>query len=279
MNDLSIVYDQVYQSTYCVGMFAIKPYLLFFKGLIEKYLNDNQKNYHIYVSTIDKYLSIYQSVWPEHPRLSYVSNGIIPTNIPGNINAIYFSHQNIKISILLQCELVSYIEENPNIKYVYVGNVNLLTPYMRIKLFKYYLHFEVCKRKWFAMHCYGITDRKINQKMVKKYYSQIVKKKIAKKSFIFYDYFLLHNVSIDKTEFYQFNGKKFIPKKKKIIIDNNNDNNNDNNHENNISIPIIQKTKNIYTGTHNIGNYLIMPDGSTENYQNIVSKYQDIIEI
>ncbi len=73
----------------------------------------------------------------------------------------------------------------------------------------------------------------------------------------------------------KFNKVKFIPKKKKNTkVANKKKMKTDSNNQENREV----KTKYIYTGTHG-SSYLIMPDGSKENYNNIVDKYHDVIEI
>ena len=49
MTDLIDVYNNLLQSSYCVTVRAKPLYYTFFKPLIEKYLADTTKNYHIYM--------------------------------------------------------------------------------------------------------------------------------------------------------------------------------------------------------------------------------------
>jgi hypothetical protein len=274
MTDIHEIHNKLYESTYCICAPTRKLYLFFFKELINKYLADI-KNYDIYVSTTDQLLPLYKSTWPSHPRLLYISDGLVPTTIPNNINCIYFYHQKIKPSKEGQIALVNYIDSTPLIKYVYVGMVSQLLSFVRTKLFRYYLHFEIKYRHWGCLQTGGIGHNQ-GRSICRQYYNQNNKKKKANGTITTYDFFLMHDNFMEETEIIKFNKKIIkkkkpipVPKNKPVVVDNNNSKTVDPN----------PQIKYIYTGVRHNTNSLIMPNGSTENYQNVVNKYQDIIEI
>lgn len=274
--EVTATYNLIYNSTYCVGAQTKQLYLLFFKGLVEKYLNDTHTNYNIYVSAHDSFLPLYHNLWPAHNKLNYVADGFVPTTVPANLNCIYFYHQKSKPSKDEQSNLVTYLENNPSIKYVYVGPVTNLTLFVFYKLFKYYLHFEKRPTRWGGLNAGRIINYSISRSVCRKYYSQQQKKKKVVNPIFLYDYYILHDVINDKTTLNKFNKIKFTPKKKKTPKPKKNTNNtNPQNDNTDNSVP---KIKYIYTDSHS-STFLIMPDGSKENYKNIVDKYHDIIEI
>jgi hypothetical protein len=278
MEDVQEIYNTIYQSTFCVAAYTKRLYLTFFKSLIEKYLNDVSKNYHIYVSTTDKLLSLYQNNWPSHQRLTYITDGLVPTTMPTNINSIYFYHRLQQPSKDDQFSLVSFVETHPLIKYIFVGRINKLLPFTRIKLFHYYLHFEMRNSKWGRLHTGGIINYSNGRSMCRRYYSQSVKKNKVVNSIPIYDYFLLHNILTEESKICRFNKKIFKPKNKKPKITRNNTittTTTTTTMPQNTEI----KIKYIYTGARNNPTHLIMPDGSKENYKNTVNKYLDVIEI
>lgn len=101
-------FDILYNSTFCICAQTPKLYLLFFKKLIEKYLSD-VLNYNIIVSTTNKLLPLYQSIWPTHSRLMYIADNLVPTGISHNIRTIYIYHQITKPNDEQQMNLIIWI--------------------------------------------------------------------------------------------------------------------------------------------------------------------------
>lgn len=270
MDNLDEVYNILYNSTFAVNPVTKKTYLLFFKKLIEKFLEDTTKNYIIYVSTNDKCMAMYQSVWPAHERLRYVSESFIPSFIPNNINAIYFYHQNTKVDKDNQFALIDFLEEHPSIKYVYVGSIKKLLTITYIKLFNYYLHFEVRGSRWGGIHSDGILDHRVCRSTGRRYYTQKEKKKNATGMCTLYDYFIFHDLHIEVSKMYRFNKKIVKGKKKKPPTDNTNR-----------TAGVVKEVqiKYIYTNSHSSRNYLVMPDGKRENFNEIIKQYQNVIEV
>ena len=265
------IYNTLYQSTYCICAPTRKIYLQFFKDLVNKYLTDS-KNYHIYVSTTDIFLPLYKTEWPTHPRLIYVTEGLIPT-FPNNINIIYFYHQMAKPTKNEQIALVDYIDSMPLVKYVYIGSAGNLLSSVRTKLFKYFLYFEVTKSRWGRSRIGGIIDYRYSRSINRHYYSQQQRKTKATGNVTIYDYFLFHDNFLEETKIVKFN-KKIIKKKKPVpkpvqltTV---------------VATPQVvpeSKIKYVFTGIRPNTNCLIMPNGSRENYNDVVNKYSDIIEV
>jgi len=270
MINITQTYNTIYDSTYYICAQTPQSYLLFFRDLVQKYLSD-AKNYKIIVSTTDKLLPMYQNSWPNNERLTYENNIFIPDSIPNNINIIYFYHQKSKPSIENQMKLVEFLEQRPNVKYIYVGNPKDLIAFVRFKLFKHYLHFAVIKNRWCRLRTGGIISWKYSNCIGKKYRSQFDREKKATTKITLWDYYILHDTQIEKTIIGCFNQRIFKPKKKPVpkpVVNNVVVNQN----------PPKPKIQYIYTQPKNT-NFLIMPDGSKENYKSVVSKYLDIIEI
>lgn len=265
MTDLATVYDILSQSTYCIKVKTKSIYYIFLKGLVEKYLADN---YFVYIASDN--INAYKTVLPDHPRLHYVSDELIPVGIGGNANEIYFyDNKESKPSKAEQLELVSYVESHA-MKYIYVGNVCNLLPYTLIKLFRYYLHFQITTKKWQCIHASDILTLDNRYKMPRKYYGQLEKKKITTKPIFLYDFFVMHDLMLDETRIYKFNKKLFTPKPQNIpaapaaLVEN-------------IEPKVVVKY--IYTTKNNSRDSLIMPDGSRENYNDLVQKYSNLIEV
>jgi len=271
------VYNTIYQSTYCFGAITKPLYLLFLKGLVEKYLLDHQANYHIYISTDDKILPLYQKVLTSNPRLIYISDEFVPTAVPNNINSIYIYHKQTKPSDNEQFALISFMESHSTFKYIFAGNTKLLLPYVRIKLFKYYLHFEIRNSRWGHMNT-NLINHSIYRSVCKKYYTQRSKKIKAVNPITLVDYFFLHDMQSNQTKTLTFNVRKFTPKKKKITALPPKTSIQSTAAKINDGEPIVN-IKYIYTGPYNSPSCLIMPDGSKENFNGIVQKYCDVIEI
>lgn len=281
MTDLTDVYDKLLGSTYCVTARSKPLYYIFFKPLIEKYLADTTKNYQIYVSADDSLA--YQSVWPSHARLHYVSDDFVPSTVLENGNTIYFFHKKEKHTKEQQLALVEYIDAHPTMKYIYVGNVASLLPFIRIKLFHYYLHFEICKSRWGRVHTGNIVRWKISSRVSHIYYNQEEKKKKTTKPLNLYDYFIMHDFQLDESKSYKFNKKLYTPKKKPIIQVPIHADAPVNTSANIAGAPEKPKVviKYIYATNHTGGNCLVMPDGKKENYNKLTEKYGniDLIEV
>ncbi|XWV26125.1 putative orfan [Tupanvirus soda lake] len=278
MEDLQQIHNILINATYCVCAQTPNLYVRFFKDLIQKYLTD-VKNYHIYVSTNDKYQPLYQATWQSHDRLTYVSDDLVPTSIPDNINSIYFYHHSNKPSKDQQLALVNFMETHPNMKYVYVGSISTLLTYARTKLFKYYLHFEQRAGRWGRLHTGNIINYHQSRTVCRQYYNQQERKKKATGFVTFYDYYILHDNVLETSKVLKFN-KRMVKSNKKPVPKTTNNNKKtaiDPNAQQDSATS--QKVKYVFTGVRTGGNYLIMPDGSKENYKAVVSKYQDIIEV
>lgn len=282
MDNYNETMNKIYDSTYCINATTKQIFFIFFKSLIERYLAD-VKQYNIVVSTTNSLMIQYQQYWPSHMRLQYLSDGFIPTNIPTNTKVIYFYHQPTKPSKQEQLDLVNYLHSHPDIKYIYVGAVHKLLSHVYNQLFNYYLHFEVRATRWNRIHASHLIGYSIGRSICRKYFSQLDKKK-AIKSMTMYDYCVVINTILDESEIVKFNKKIFTPKKPKNTTNNNTNitvqpvNNSSNN---NTSSQPEQKTKirYVYLDSISKSDHLIMPDGSMENYKQIIDKYQDVIEI
>ena len=269
MDNIAELYNTLEQSTFCCGVQTMKTYLIFFKPFIEKILNNS--DYTIYVSTWDANVTIYQSVWPNHARLQYIHDAFNPSLIPVNTNAIYFYHQKpVPIpSTSDQLALMEYMKNHPTLKYIFVGIIGRLLPIFCTSLFRYYLHFEVSKRRWGFMRHIKYVNYKIVRQVSRKYYAQQQKKKKSE-NVTLYDYIIQHDLTMNITSMYRFN--KIIYKKKtkkpKPIT---------NQTEPNVITKTV--TKYIYTNIRYDQNNLVMPNGTKENYNNMVDKYKDVIEV
>ena len=152
-------------------------------------------------------------------------------------------------------------------------NGNLLSS-VRTKLFRYYLHFEATKSKWGRIHTAGIIDYKRSRSFSRYYYSQQQRKKKATGNVTIHDYFLFHDNFLEESKIVKFN-KKIIKKKKPvpkpIAI----------NTTVTTTHQVIPETKikYVFTGVRPNTNCLIMPNGSRENYNDVVNKYSNIIEV
>ncbi|XWV24878.1 putative ORFan [Tupanvirus deep ocean] len=283
MEDIQQIHNLLMDATYCVCAYTPNLYLSFFKDLIQKYLS-HYNNYHVYVSTTDKFSPLYQSMWPSHNRLIYISDNFIPTTIPDNINSIYFYHHTNKPTKDQQLNLINFVESHPNMKYVYVGNVSSLLTYTRTKLFKYYLHFQKSATRWSSIRTGGIVNYNVSRSVSRQYYGQVERKKKATGFVTFYDYYILHDNVMETSKALKFN-KHIVKGKKKKVVPKTTNNNNNNTTTGNTTNAEIQNPKSepivkyVFTGVRTGGNCLIMPDGSKENYKAVVSKYQDIIEV
>lgn len=205
----NIIYQENYYIDVASNKSSLKIYLILFRDIIQKYLND-PKNYRIYVSTIDKYLADYQTIWPDHERLIYVASGLLP-EFPGNSNIIYFYHRNDKHNTEEELQLISYLESNPFKKFIYVTNANKMTFYTLIKLFRYRLRFDTTPKRW---RC----------QIGKKYLSQ--KEKLKKLTRVTtYDYFMLQDMMTNKSKIFRFN-KKIVIRKENTNHDSDHNSNN-----------------------------------------------------
>ena len=275
MDNVEELYNKLYSNSFCVNARSIPLYLIFGKNIVNHYLENT--NYTIYVSTTNNSLSFYQSAWPSHARLQYITDNFIPTSLPPNTKCIYIYHQKYKPTIEEQLSLINLMKNNPLLKYVYVGMVHRLIPLLRITLFKYYLHFEITKSVWGGrLQSGNILDFRTSRKLARKYHIQNLQKKKSIKMTL-YDYFVCHDLSLDVANIYRFNKRQYKLKVKKT--------------QTNVQAQPINGIQNkpkkekvqikyIYTNTNNsIPNFLVMPDGTKENYQNISQKYKDVIEI
>ena len=269
MDNLTELYNILEQSTFSCGVRTIKPYLIFLKPVIEKILA-NANNYTIYVSTWTSNMAIYQSIWPSNPRLQYVDDTFIPTNVPVNINSVYIYHKKQFPTTNEQLALIEYVKNHPTMKYIYIGMVGAMLPIVKITLFHHYLHFEVSKRRWGRIRCGIGISYKLTRQFCSKYYAQEAKKKKADKVTM-YDYLIYHNISMNITSIYRFNKTIYQKKTKKpkpVAETAANAN---------ITTKIV--TKYVYTGTRTDQNNLVMPNGAKENYNDLVLKYKDLIEV
>lgn len=281
MTSVDDIYNKLYNSTYYINARSKQKYLLFFAGLIKKYLDDITMNYYIYVSITNDLLPLYQESFPSSTRIIYVFDTLIPTIVPDNVNSIYIFHKPETPTVNEQLDLASYVLSHTNMKYILVGPINKLLTSTRIRLFQYYLYFD--DKNNFSTRDLFVASKYYYQ-MTKKYNTQKRKKRTARSSYYVHDYFIFHNNITEESEMIQYNEQLIIPKKKKkstiksktyLAPKLNKPSKSINNNNNNIK-PII---KYIYTNTPIDSSCLIMPDGSKENYKSIIDKYQDVIEI
>ncbi|AYV85128.1 MAG: putative ORFan [Satyrvirus sp.] len=225
------------------------------KLFIEKYLN-GPTNYQVTISTTNKLLPLYQKIWSTNTKISYVTDNFIPVAAP-NMNIIYIYHQPTKPTKEEQFNLIAYLESNPSIKYIFVGNIDNLSTYVCTKLFRYMLYFPVhSKGKWRWVNCDYIS-RNVITSVSRKIINQENRKEKTTKPFYLYDYCIFLDMVYDESKIFNFNKKIFRPKQK-----------------------ITKNTiiKYVYVNNNN-KEYLLMPNGAKENYENIVNKYKDVIEI
>lgn len=278
--EITDIYNKLYNATYCISVVTKPLYFVFIKPLIEKYLADTEKNYYIYVSTDDDLLPFYYATFPNTVGIHYIADGLIPTGIPDNLNVIYiYHHQKAKPSIDEQLELVSHVQSHPLVNYVFIGKVSNLLTSTRVILFRYLVHIEICAgRRWRSISINNIVNYRFGRQYCRKYYAQQTRKKKAVNPMILYDYFILHDNTLAESKIIKFNPIKFIPKKKKKVAKKTIQTTNPTNPINPINPPTVTKINYIYTDRPNTS-HLVMPDGSRENYRELVSKYHEVIEI
>lgn len=266
---LTEIFDIVYSSTYCVAIDsnATKIYLQCFKDLIRRYLNDNAC--HVYVSVPDELLSLYQSEWPLHQRLFYTNYDFIPNELPLIADQTYiyiYHHPKKKHTIDDQLSLVNFSTMYDNIKYIYVGKLNKITTVTIIKMFRYYFYFNNKASAWcrYRLPIFGDSAKKITQK-----YYKMSKRKKNYTTLTLYDYFIFCDTIFQTKKLYNFN-KRILIKKKHVQKT-----------TTNVAANTIKPTKiqYIYTDTPTNLSHLIMPDGKRENFDCIVEKYSNLIEI
>ena len=275
METLNEIYNQIYNSTYCINPLTIPPYINFMVPLLDKYLNDESTEYTIYISAPNKILPKYQNLLPHTNRIKYEGYGFIPSEIPDNINAVYLYHNTAKKPTSdEQMLLVDFMQTRPTLKYVYIGNASILLPIVRVNLFKYYLHFETQKRRWGCIRSGGIGNSSARRTICRKYFNQLEKKKVAVNPMNIYDFFLFHDLHLEVSRIVRFNKTVFKPKIRRQSTQRNQN-------ANNAKPKIIKEVeiKYIYTGTRNSKSALTMPDGSTENFDKIVKRYDKIIVV
>lgn len=271
---LNEIYDKVYDSAFCINPHTKKLYFLFIKNLIQKYLDDTNKNYCIFVSTTAELLPYYKAMWPNSQRIIYTSDDFIPLNVPDTANNIYIYHPKTTPVKEEQLNLLSFMETRPLMKYIYIGVIHKLLTSVRIILFRYYLHFETSTGRYYRLSAGSIIHYNVNRKIRRSYNSQNLKKKKVVNPIFIYDYFVIHDNLTDESNIVKFNQTKFIPKKKKVIASTFNSKKSPGIDGSNVT-----KIRYIYTTSPNNSTFLTMPDGSKENYSHIVSKYQDVIEV
>lgn len=272
---LTEIYEQLYQSNYIINAKTKEIYLIFLKPLIEKYLNNN---FDLYICTDDQNISLYLTYWSSNPKIHFINDHLVPSSVPNN-NVVYFYHKKTIPDKNEQLALINFCETlNPlsNFHYIYVGNRDKLLLSLIIKCFKYSLHFEKKISKWGWIHPGFRTC--LHSSINKKYWSQSQKKKTAKKSFYIYDYGLFHDHLSEETKLLTFNQKLHVIKKKKNIIKTVQPNSN-NLPNTNETLNNQIKTKYIFFNAYSNPNYLVLPDGTKENYHQTVEKYLDVIDI
>lgn len=267
MENIETIYQKLIPSSYCVYSRSINIYMKFLVDLVKKYLDDSEKMYHIYICANNtKYIPTYLKFIPiNNSRIHYVTTGIIPNNLPANTNNIYIYHNKRVPQKNVQFALLDFMKDKQNIKYIFVGKPQLLLPVVRIKLFQYYLHFETCSYSFRRFRTTEIVNNKIKTIVLSKYRSQQSKKRKAKKPFWVYDYFVIHDITMDISNYVEFNKRIYKPKKpiepkkeenkEKEIIDN--------------------QVELVYTSIHSDPVSLIMPDGSKERFNEIITKYNN----
>lgn len=268
---LNEIFEIINTSTFCVNVdrIATKIYLQCFKDLIGRYLNDNS-NY-IYLSVSDTLLSLYQSMWPIHQRLFYTNYDFIPSELPIISNRTYiyiYHHPQKKQTIENQLLLSNFSASHTNIKYVYVGKLNKLSPATIIKMFRYYFYFNKRASRWGRDHLPIINDSV--RTLRRKYYTILQKKKKKYNKMTIYDYFIFCDLVFQTKKIYNFNKKTLIKKnktkKQKPVLDISNGTN-------------PTQIQYIYTDMQSNTQHLIMPDGKKEKFSKIIEHYSNLIEI
>jgi hypothetical protein len=267
------VINTLMTNTFCIHVKTMNIYLLFMRKYIEKVLSD-QTNTTIYVSVDPTYLNAYTAAWPVNPRLMYVTDGFIPTNLPTNQKIIYLHHTKKIPHQTQQLELINFTAQNPLVKYIYVGPFMKFLPSVLHHEFRYHLHFEVSKSRWRTWaSSYVMRDGVDRRKVSSLYRKQNNRKKKAVNPFTVSDWCYFYDILMSKGHVIRFNDTVFKPKKKKptpkpTVNTTNNPQIN--------AAPII---KYVYVNPRSNKNNLVMPDGSVEKFSNVIAKYADIIEI
>ena len=114
---------------------------------------------------------------------------------------------------------MDFVGSHPNMKYIYVGKAKNLIPFVRNKLFQYYLHFvRLGFNSSYRSVCSGdIIQYKYQQSIRQRYRSQLKRKAKETTSVTLWDYYILHDMHTEKTIIGKFNKRIFKPKKKPII--------------------------------------------------------------
>jgi hypothetical protein len=273
--------DEIQKGSYIVSPRSMRTYLIFFKDIVQKYL---AKNFYVYISTSDKNKSIYKTHLSDHPHLIYVIDSFVPENLPQNQQIVYFFHLKELITKEKQTQLMTYLEANPNVNYVYCGSQSKIINIMILKFFRFYLHFQVPRSKWGWINA-GPVPRNFKKTLKNKYHTQKEKATKALKPYSVSDYFLWHDNHYGNSGLGMFNTRVTKPKKSVLIAHGlalsanaSQINSTIASGINYTNTPV--QIKYIYTDSHLTNDDLIMPDGSVIKYSKLVAKYKDpIIEI
>lgn len=209
--NIDSIRETIYDSKYCVTAYNVTHYLQFFRPLIDKYLSDD---YQIYVST-DRYLPSYKRYWPDN-RIHYVSESIIP-DLPNNTKIVYFFHRNISIDVETQNDLISFIQNHPLIKYVFVGGIKKIKRHILYQITKYYLYFRSSTRGSYSFANKPIPYS-VTADFCRRYNKRNERIMGSTRSITICDYFIFGNIYSEKYRIYSLNKRR--TKSKQTVKDN-----------------------------------------------------------
>lgn len=266
------ILDNLCHNSFCANPYSSQLYFIFMKELIPKIL-EHSENYKIYVSTTDKYNQEYQQIKNtlinDQERIIFTTDGFIPSNLQLNGNVFYIYHNTNKPSQEEQQNLLNFMRDHPNIKYVYAGKLSNLNQTVVLRNFDYGLHFQKLKGRWSRINCRYIAGWKLSRKIGRYYHGLSIRKKNNVNPFMAYDYYVFKNFVTGEELGIKFNGIMIRPRRKKITKPKINLNEQSKSTNSEISV----KTKYIYSDSHPRGNALYLPDGTTLNFKKIVEEY------
>jgi len=200
--------DKLVSSSYAIDIRYPELFLIFFRPLMEKYLASS--NNQIYISSSNKFVSLYMEHYTNNPCIHHVNNDLVP-HIPNDGNNIYIYHQQGVLTHEKQMDLLRYLKTRKAIRYIFVGRVYRLLPYVVYNLFSYYIK---------SIRNYDtdiIIKRDYKRRLFRRYLNQTQKKRWATKPLIIYDYYIFHDLQHNTSCTKKFNKKIFVPKNIKTI--------------------------------------------------------------
>lgn len=209
----------------------------------------------------------YQTYLPESDDIIYMIDSFIPERLIASNNTTFYYIYNKKAgSAEEQLELIEYMKRRTDVRYIFIGSLSNLSIYFMAHMFQNALKFcetssLKSKRKvWYIKPRDKIFDGKICTVIAKFYQKQNTRKASSGPEFIAYDNVYLY-------DFIKDNGKTFKinPVQIKKRVSKNGD-------------------SQVADVTYHTPNTINMPDGTVQNYNNLVSNNTmdteiDIIDI